>query len=179
MRRLRRLALWVALGLSVLVALALVFLPPQLDARLNTVMPHPRATPSARASAIHESLVVMDWHADSLLWKRDLRERHRIGHVDLPRLVEGGVSIQMFTAVTRSPAGVDYSGNHGTGPDLNTFQALVQLWPPETCWACSNRSARSWPRPFPNWIGSSSRPSPCPSPSPWPMSAGRCGPPWP
>ena len=140
MRRLRRLALWVALGLSVLVALALVFLPPQLDARLNTVMPHPRATPSARASAIHESLVVMDWHADSLLWKRDLRERHRIGHVDLPRLVEGGVSIQMFTAVTRSPAGVDYSGNHGTGPDLNTFQALVQLWPPETWWSLEARA---------------------------------------
>jgi microsomal dipeptidase-like Zn-dependent dipeptidase len=82
----------------------------------------------------------MDWHADSLLWKRDLTRRNRIGHVDLPRLVEGGVAIQMFTAVTRFPAGVGYAASPGRGPDLNTFQAVVQLWPPDTWWSLEARA---------------------------------------
>jgi hypothetical protein len=153
MSRLRRLAPWLLLGLLLLLGLVLLLppqlgfwlalglllslglvllLPSQLDARLNRVIPHQRATPSARARALHDSLVVMDWHADSLLWKRDLTRRNEIGHVDLPRLVEGGVAIQMFTAVTRFPAGVDYAASRGRGPDLNTLQALVQRWPPTT-----------------------------------------------
>jgi microsomal dipeptidase-like Zn-dependent dipeptidase len=121
--------LWTLLGVAALLALILVLLPAQLDARLNRVIRHERKAPSARARALHESLVVMDWHADSLLWKRDLRKRNRAGHVDLPRLVEGRVAIQMFTAVTRSPARVDYGPSRGRGPDLNTAQAVVQRWP--------------------------------------------------
>jgi microsomal dipeptidase-like Zn-dependent dipeptidase len=138
--RILRLVLWMVLGLAALVALALVLLPSQLDARLNRVIRHERATPSARARALHESLVVMDWHADSLLWNRDLRVRNSVGHVDLPRLVEGGVAIQMFTAVTRSPARVDYEASPGRGPDLNTAQALLQLWPPATWWSLEARA---------------------------------------
>jgi membrane dipeptidase len=124
--------LWTLLGVAALVALALVLLPSQLDARLNRVIRHGRAAPSARARALHESLVVMDWHADSLLWKRDLRRRNSAGHVDLPRLVEGGVAIQMFTAVTCSPVRTGYGPSRGRGPDVNTAQAVLQLWPPTT-----------------------------------------------
>ena len=140
MGRLPRLVLWTVLGLAALVALALVVLPSQLDARLNRVLRHERATPSESARMLHESLVVMDWHADSLLWNRDLRVRNRVGHVDLPRMVEGGVAIQMFTAVTRSPARVDYGPSPGRGPDLNTIQALLQRWPAKTWWSLEARA---------------------------------------
>jgi len=42
-----------------------------------------------------------DSHADSLMWNRDLNQRSTAGHVDFPRLAEGGVRIQCFTIVTR------------------------------------------------------------------------------
>jgi microsomal dipeptidase-like Zn-dependent dipeptidase len=46
----------------------------------------------------------------------------------------------MFTAVTRSPARVDYGPSPGRGPDLNTLQALVQRWPTETWWSLEARA---------------------------------------
>jgi microsomal dipeptidase-like Zn-dependent dipeptidase len=122
----------VVLGLAVLVALALWLVPAQLDTRLNPVLPHEPTQPSSHARALHDSLLVVDWHADSLLWQRDLRRRNRVGHVDVPRLVAGGVAIQMFTLVTRSLAGTDYAANDGQAWDMVTALALVQRWPPAT-----------------------------------------------
>ena len=55
----------------------------------------------AAARALHQELRIADAHADSLLWNRDLRRRHRAGHVDFPRLAEAGVGLQVFTVVTR------------------------------------------------------------------------------
>ena len=46
---------------------------------------------SAEAQALHDTLLVGDWHADSLLWKRDLLKRANRGQVDVPRLIEGNV----------------------------------------------------------------------------------------
>lgn len=117
------------LGLVVLVALAFWLVPAQIDARLNPVLPHASAEPSARARALHASLLAVDWHADSLLWQRDLLRRNPTGHVDLPRLVEGRVAIQMFTLVTRSLAGTDYAANDGQAFDRVTALAMVQRWP--------------------------------------------------
>ena len=51
-----------------------------------------------RARALHETLGVVDLHADSLLWGRDLLLRGDRGHVDVPRLIEGNVALQVFAA---------------------------------------------------------------------------------
>ena len=53
---------------------------------------------SERARALHETLLVADLHADSLLWGRDLLVRGDRGHVDVPRLIEGNVALQVFAA---------------------------------------------------------------------------------
>lgn len=50
---------------------------------------------------VHAGAFVADAHADSLLWNRDLTERHGRGHADFPRLIEAGVKLQCFTVVTR------------------------------------------------------------------------------
>ena len=42
---------------------------------------------SARARELHLSLDVVDLHADSLLWGRDLLERGSQGQVDVPQFV--------------------------------------------------------------------------------------------
>lgn len=76
----------------------------ELDRRLNRVAADPNApTPSAADLAFHRTLFVADLHADTLKWERDLLERAAVGHVDVPRLREGNVALQVFTIVTKSP----------------------------------------------------------------------------
>ncbi|MDX1539795.1 MAG: membrane dipeptidase [Geminicoccaceae bacterium] len=78
--------------------------PEQLDRRLNRVVADPDApVPDEADRTFHRSLFIADLHADTLKWERDLLERASFGHVDLPRLVEGNVGLQVFTIVTKSP----------------------------------------------------------------------------
>ena len=83
---------------------------------------------SAAAASVHQGLLVADLHADSLLWSRNLLVRHRRGQVDLPRLVDGGVGLQVFSVVTSVPAGAGNAGNR-PGFDLIGPLALAQGWP--------------------------------------------------
>ncbi len=91
--------------LAVLVVLviigAVVFfgvVPREAARRNNPVLVPPPYTVSAAASALHQSLFVADLHADSLLWDRDLLEHDTIGLVDIPRLIQGNVGLQVFSA---------------------------------------------------------------------------------
>jgi microsomal dipeptidase-like Zn-dependent dipeptidase len=86
---------------------------------------------SARARELHRTLLVADMHADSLLWGRDLLARSSRGHVDVPRLAEGGVALQFFTAVTSAPFSPNYESNP-EGWDGVTAIAVAGRWPPRT-----------------------------------------------
>lgn len=55
--------------------------------------------------SLHKDLFIIDAHADSLLWWRDLSERSNTGHVDIPRLIEGNVAIQTFAVPTKVSVG--------------------------------------------------------------------------
>src|SRR5277367_6705141 len=59
-----------------------------------------------------------DLHADTLLWNRDIRVRGRRGHVDLPRLREGGVGLQVFCIVTHAPLGLNIKLNRTKSWDM-------------------------------------------------------------
>ncbi|MEO1370232.1 MAG: peptidase M19, partial [Acidobacteriota bacterium] len=89
---------------------------------------------SERAAEVHRGAFVVDLHADSLLWGRNLARRSDRGHVDVPRLLEGGVGLQVFGVVTHSPKGQNYSGN-SAADDQVTLLALAQKWPPTTWWS--------------------------------------------
>ncbi|HIG85145.1 MAG TPA: hypothetical protein EYG40_00885 [Verrucomicrobia bacterium] len=52
-------------------------------------------------SDFHDELFVADLHADVCLWRRDHMNRNKRGHVDLPRLIEGNVSLQFVTVPTK------------------------------------------------------------------------------
>ncbi len=123
-------------GLLGLCALGLIgfwsFAPRIVDAGENPVKPHAPYVISDAAKALHRDLIIGDWHADSLLWNRSLLERHDYGHVDVPRLQEGNVAIQVFTAVTKSPAGLNYEQNAADARDNITLLAFGQLWPLRT-----------------------------------------------
>ena len=126
----------VILGLIALLTLALVaaliWLPKMTDKRLNPVIQHASFTISEQAQNLHDSLIVGDWHADTLLWNRNIVEEHDYSHVDLPRLQRGNVGLQMFTTVTKSPSGLNYDENSADAADDITKLALVQRWPIST-----------------------------------------------
>jgi len=86
---------------------------------------------SAQAVELHRSLTVVDLHADSLLWGRDLRRRAAYGHLDVPRLVDGGVAIVGLSAATHVPMGANMDRNEER-VDLVTLLALGQRWPRST-----------------------------------------------
>lgn len=117
-----------ALGLGAF----LVFAPEIVEKGQNRVIPHDPWPVSPAAGALHEKLTVVDWHADSLLWNRDLTKRADRGQVDFPRLIEGNVAVQVFTAVTKSPSGQNYDRNSAQTSDNITKLAMGQLWPART-----------------------------------------------
>ena len=86
----------------------------------------------AGVSKLHQRLRIADLHADSLLWNRNLLERGGYGHIDLPRLIEGNVTLQVFTTVTKTPAGINNVRNETEARDNITILALAQRWPRNT-----------------------------------------------
>ncbi|MDZ4135609.1 MAG: membrane dipeptidase, partial [Paracoccaceae bacterium] len=122
------------IGLLVGVALAafLAFGPGIVERGKNAVIAHDPYPVSDAARALHARLTVGDWHADSLLWNRDLTRRASYGHVDFPRLRDGNVAMQVFTTVTFAPAGINVDYNAAGARDNVTLLAMAQLWPPRT-----------------------------------------------
>lgn len=111
---------------------------PLIDRSLNTVH-GAAAKPSQRAMELHRSLFIVDLHADSLLWDRDLLVRNTRGHVDVPRLIEGNVALQAFTIVTRMPFNLN-TAKVGYYNDEITLLSIVQRWPPTTWFSLKERA---------------------------------------
>lgn len=86
---------------------------------------------SDRARALRNDMLIVDLHADSLLWAADLVERNRRGHVDIPRLIEGGVGAQVFGIVTKSPARLNIESNDDSSDTIGLL-AFAHGWPPNT-----------------------------------------------
>ncbi|MFQ5418331.1 MAG: dipeptidase, partial [Myxococcota bacterium] len=100
-----------------------------LERYVNRLEPFAIPTPSEEALAIHDGSFVVDLHADTLMFGRDLLVRGEVGHVDLPRLQEGGVGLQFFTAPTRTPFGIDIHRTHADAIDLMTVATFAQRSP--------------------------------------------------
>jgi microsomal dipeptidase-like Zn-dependent dipeptidase len=108
-----------------------IFAPGLVDRQQNSVVARPPYVPSAHATELTRRLHIVDLHADSLLWGRDLLERNQRGHVDVPRLLEGNVTLQAFTIVTKTPYFVNIDHNEGES-DMITLLTFLQRWPLST-----------------------------------------------
>ncbi|MDK2760358.1 MAG: dipeptidase [Sphingopyxis sp.] len=118
--------------LIALAALAFFTLAPgQIEQAQNRIDGKPLPAIGARAAALHNSLTIVDLHSDSLLWSRDFLDRANRGHMDLPRLQDGNVALQILSSTTQSPKGQNYDANGG---DTDNITALViaQLQPVRT-----------------------------------------------
>jgi membrane dipeptidase len=132
---------WGSLILGIASLVFFGFLPPYFESITNVVTgPQPPAV-SARAAALHKKLQIADMHADTLLWKRDFNARASRGQVDLPRLQQGNVALQILSSVTKTPKGQNYDANSDAtdnirllavaqGQPVRTWNSLIErsLW---------------------------------------------------
>lgn len=130
----------VVLVLVILLLLTFFFVLPQLVQRLaNRVADHPLPEPSPQALELHDKLWIADLHADPLLWKRNLLQRHTYGHVDIPRLIEGNVALQVFSVVSKVPFGLNFEQNPADS-DMITWLAVAQRWPMPAWYSLKSRA---------------------------------------
>ena len=132
MKLLKKLSITILVILLFVYGAGRIWGPASIDKRLNPLLEYTPPPLSAEAKNLHSSLMVMDWHADSLLWNRNFLNRNDYGQVDLPRLKEGNISIQMLTVVTKSPSGQNVHSNTADSFDNITLLAAVQGWPLDT-----------------------------------------------
>ena len=105
--------------------------PGYVESAMNRIDGKPLPKVSAEAIALHKTLTIVDLHSDTLMWKRDLMARGDRGHMDLPRLVDGNVALQVFSSVTKTPKGQNYDAN-GADSDNITLLAVAQMQPVRT-----------------------------------------------
>lgn len=132
--------LWGLAALVILAAIGFFGLAPAIvESGMNKVVAGPLPTVTAQTRALHASLQIADMHGDTLLWRRSLVDRANRGQVDLPRLIEGNVALQIFSSVTKTPKGQNYDSN-GADTDALTLLTVAQLQPPRTWTSLLQRS---------------------------------------
>ena len=131
----------VIVGLVLLIGIAgfFQFGPGMVERSMNKIDGEPLIEVSDEAKALHKTLTIVDLHSDTLLWNRNLLTRADRGHMDLPRLEEGNVALQVFSSVTKTPKGQNYDSNTADSDNITTL-AIAQLQPTRTWTSLLERS---------------------------------------
>ena len=131
---------WIPVALIAAAALGFFgFLPGYVEGSMNQVDGKALIAVSDEAKALHKTLNIVDLHSDTLMWNRDLNDRVSRGHMDLPRLQDGNVALQLFSSVTKTPKNQNYDGN-GADSDNITLLTFAQLQPVKTWHSLVERS---------------------------------------
>ncbi|MBU2696115.1 dipeptidase [Nocardioides sp. WV_118_6] len=137
---------WIKITLLSLLALVVVgaagfftFAPRIVENGMNRIDPAELPEVSASTQELHDSLEIIDMHSDTLMWDRDILDRSDRGHMDLPRLEDGNVALQVFSSVSKSPKGQNYDSNTDETDNI-TLLTIAQLQPPRTWRSLLQRS---------------------------------------
>jgi membrane dipeptidase len=130
----------IVLGILLFIYVVIIkFGAPAVDNHLNDVSANPLAAVSAEAQKIYDHLpFIADLHCDALLWKRPLHKQLKRAHVDLPKLQQGKVDLQVFTVVSKSPAGLNFDSNDSKSDQL-TYLNIAQARPIKAWFSLKNR----------------------------------------
>ncbi|MEH3040867.1 MAG: dipeptidase [Sphingomonas paucimobilis] len=137
----RRAIWWGVAALAVAAAAFFSLAPGIVERSMNKVEPT-AAIARRQAAGAPDAIVagpIVDLHADTLLWSRDLLSRAARGQVDLPRLQQGNVALQVFSSVTKTPRGQNYDSNDGDSDNITPL-VIAQLQPVRTWGSLLNRS---------------------------------------
>jgi len=102
--------------------------PPWIAWDKNRVEFSPPYSISTESQQFYHSLTIADLHADTLLWGRNILNRSSFGHIDVPRLIDTNVALQVFSVVTKTPKGLNIKINNDKSDNI-TLLALAQGWP--------------------------------------------------
>lgn len=116
----------------------LIFGPAWFDKQTNMIDGKPLPEISADAQKLHDSLMIVDLHGDTLLWKRKITDSTDYGHIDLDRMEAGNVGLQIFSSVTKTPKGQNYDSNSADTDNI-TLLAITQLQPMRTWFSLLER----------------------------------------
>ena len=114
-------------------------LPAYIEGQMNRI--DGKSLPAIRpeVAALHQTLTIVDLHSDTLMWRRDLLNPASRGHMDLPRLQNGNVALQVFSSVTKTPKNQNYDANSADGDNI-TLLTIAQLQPVRTWSSLLERS---------------------------------------
>ncbi len=131
-----------ALALLSIVVIAivafLIFAPAEFEKQTNMVDGKPLPAIRPEAQKLHDSLMIVDLHGDTLLWKRKITDSVDRGHIDLDRLQAGNIGLQIFSSVTKTPKGQNYDSNRGDTDNI-TLLAITQMQPVRTWFSLLER----------------------------------------
>ncbi len=120
------------LSLVVLLAIGFFALAPSIfEKQTNQIDGEPLPAITAEAQKLHDSLMIVDLHSDTLLWKRKITDSVDYGHMDLKRMQAGNVGLQIFSSVTKTPKDQNYDSNSAETDNI-TMLAVSQLQPIRT-----------------------------------------------
>lgn len=117
------------LGLIIIAAIAwFTFAPAEFEKQTNMIDGEPLPEIRADAQELHDSLLIVDLHGDTLLWKRKITDSVDRGHIDMKRLQQGNIGLQIFSSVSKTPRGQNYDSNSDETDNI-TLLAISQLQP--------------------------------------------------
>ena len=133
--------LFYVIGTIFIAAAVIVFtwLPIYVEKSRNRVLPSQSVDIPHETRQLHQSLFIADLHSDSLLWNRDLAKKSDYGHVDIPRLIEGNIGLQVFSVVTKTPKNLNLIINSDDTDNI-TLLAIAQLWPVKSWFSLFERA---------------------------------------
>ncbi len=124
--------------MMIAIAAWLTIAPAWFEKQTNMVDGKPLPEITTEAQALHDSLIIVDLHGDTLLWKRKITDSVDRGHIDLKRLQAGNVGLQIFSSVTKTPRGQNYDSNSADTDNI-TLLTITQLQPIRTWFSLLER----------------------------------------
>lgn len=126
----KRIATWSIIVVALLLAAFFIFAPRLAENSMNKVT-GTTARAGVVARGLHADMLVADLHADTLMWARDLTMASSRGHIDLPRLSQGNVALQVFSSVSQTPWGLNYTSNSDSD---NLWALAIAQQQPMSTW---------------------------------------------
>jgi membrane dipeptidase len=127
--------------LAVIICIAAVifftYIPYYFDKKANVVTT--KINEADRMTWYDSIPFIADLHCDMLLWDRDFFEEHDYGHVDLPRMQQGNMAMQVFSIVSKVPKGINIERNDDK-TDQIALLSFGQLRPPKTWFSIKERA---------------------------------------
>ena len=122
--------------LAVAVVGFFLFVPRYLDQTRNKVT---LSAPHAKNNWYDSIPFIADLHCDELLWDRNLLKQINYGHVDVPRMQQANMAFQVFTIVSKVPAGINIEQNDGSSDQI-ALLSFAQLRPVSNWFSIKERA---------------------------------------